>query len=75
MIKKKAKKILRTSRPTAKKIKVAIIESERGWGMKIDEIKTFPTKEKALAFIKKYNSYNTEPTAPDWYMRAELIDE
>lgn len=54
-------------------VKVAIIESERGWGRKIDEIKTFPTLDKAQAFIKEYNSYNTSTTAPDWYMQAELM--
>jgi glutaredoxin-related protein len=56
-----------------KKIRVAIIESERGWGRKIDDVKEFDTMEEAETFIKEYNSYNTSPTAPDWYMQAELI--
>lgn len=60
--------------PTTSKIKVAIIEYERGWGQRIDEIKTFSTMDSAQAFIKKYNSYNTSPTAPDWYMQAELMN-
>ena len=60
--------------PTASKVRVAIIESERGWGRKIDEVKEFDTLIQAQAFIKEYNSYNTSPTAPDWYMQAELMD-
>lgn len=51
--------------------KVEIIESERGWGKKIDEIKEFDTKELAEEFIKKYNSQNDLPYTPDWYMYAQ----
>lgn len=58
----------------ASKVRVAIIESERGWGRKVDEIKTFATLSEAQTFIEEYNSYNTSPTAPDWYMQAELMD-
>jgi len=49
---------------------VQIIESERGWGQRLDETKEFPTYEKAEAFIKEFNSKNTEDTVPDWYMAA-----
>ena len=59
----------------SKSIRVAIIESERGWGRKLEDVKTFPTMEAAQAFIKEYNAYNTATTAPDWYMQAELMDE
>lgn len=56
--------------------KVAIIESERGWGRKIDEIKEFATLEQALSFQKEFNRPNEEDYAktrrvPDWYMQAE----
>lgn len=54
-----------------KKFLVNIIESEQGWGSKIDEVKEFKTQKKADAFIKKYNAKNTEKEVPDWYMRAE----
>jgi len=51
--------------------KVEIIESERGWGQKIDEIRVFATREEADAFVKDYNNkYNNEPQVPDWYMVA-----
>jgi hypothetical protein len=48
-----------------------IIESERGWGQKIDEIKKFKTAKTRDKFIEKFNARNTEPTTPDWYMYAE----
>lgn len=53
--------------------RVDIIESERGWGTKIDEIKYFDTEDSARAFCKEYNASNTKETAPDWYMRADYI--
>jgi hypothetical protein len=56
--------------------KVAIIESERGWGRKVDEVKTFNTYDEAVAFQKEFNRPNEEDYAktkrvPDWYMQAE----
>lgn len=53
--------------------KVNIIESERGWGRKIDSVKEFPTEKQAKDFIKEYNKDNTSESAPDWYMQAELV--
>jgi len=54
------------------KIKVEIIESERGWGQKVDSVKTFPSLKKAEAFVVKYNSKNNLPEVPDWYMYARV---
>ena len=54
-------------------VKVNIIESERGWGQKIDEVKEFETLELAEAFVTEFNSHNTKDTVPDWYMRAEVV--
>lgn len=51
--------------------RVVVIESERGWGTKVDEIKRFATKEEALAFQRDFNKDNTASTAPDWYMQAQ----
>jgi hypothetical protein len=56
------------------KTKVLIIESERGWGQKIDEVKYFNTRQEALDFCKEFNKDNTADVAPDWYMVA-MIDE
>ena len=50
---------------------VVVREYERGWGSKIDEIKSFDSMMEALDFQKKFNSYNTEKYVPDWYMVAE----
>lgn len=54
--------------------RVHIIESERGWGQRVDEVKEFETLEEANAYIREFNSYNTSPTVPDWYMVAVLIN-
>jgi hypothetical protein len=50
--------------------KVEIIESERGWGQKIDEVKYFDSEESAKDFCKRYNADNPAGPAPDWYMQA-----
>lgn len=69
-IKKKAEK-----KPVAKKqppVLVDIIESERGWGQKVDSTKSFPNMEKAEAFCKDFNKGNTQTVTPDWYMVAMI---
>jgi len=58
----------------SKKFKVYVIESERGWGQRIDETRFFDTKEEAVEFVKDFNSHNTDDVVPDWYMRAELVE-
>lgn len=50
--------------------KVEIIESERGWGTKVEEVKFFDNQKDAAAFVSEFNSTNTEDYAPDWYMYA-----
>ena len=57
------------SRPVG--FRVDIIESERGWGSKIDETIYFDNEEEAIKYCKDFNSENTEAVAPDWYMRAD----
>lgn len=55
------------------KTTVHIIESERGWGSKIDEVKEFPTREAAEKFVSDFNSDNIQDgPVPDWYMIAEI---
>jgi hypothetical protein len=51
--------------------RVDIIESERGWGSKVDEVKYFDNADEAIEFCKKYNANNPEGPAPDWYMVAQ----
>jgi hypothetical protein len=50
---------------------VNIIESERGWGQKIDETKEFFDYDSAIKFVREFNARNTNKTVPDWYMYAE----
>lgn len=52
--------------------RVEIIESERGWGSKLDETKFFDNQKEAEEFCKTYNSKNTEKIVPDWYMYARV---
>lgn len=56
-----------------KAFRVDIIESERGWGQKIDETKYFDNEDEARAFATQYNSKNPPGPAPDWYMQAEYV--
>jgi hypothetical protein len=51
--------------------RINIIESERGWGQKINETLYFDTEEEALEYQKKYNSRNTSLTTPEWYIYAD----
>lgn len=50
---------------------VFIIESERGWGQRVDEVKSFDDYDKACEFVKEFNSHNTAASVPDWYMYAD----
>ena len=54
-------------------VSVEIIESERGWGQKVDEVKTFEDCATAEAFVREYNSKNTATETPDWYMYARIV--
>jgi len=49
---------------------VTIIESERGWGQRVDEVKEFEEYDEAENFVEEFNSHNTASSAPDWYMKA-----
>lgn len=53
------------------KFKVNIIEHERGWGSKIDEVEEYSTYNKAVKRIKEVNSKNVLKSAPDYYITAE----
>ena len=56
--------------------KVQIIESEAGWGRKLDSEKEFETEEEARQFCKDYNNkYNPEGPVPEWYMYARMENQ
>ena len=50
--------------------RVVIIESERGWGQKVDEVKFFTDERTAIDFCRHYNEDLPDGPAPDWYMIA-----
>lgn len=51
--------------------KVTVIESESGWGQRIDDHMVCLSIEDAKNFIQEFNSENDLPNIPDWYMYAE----
>jgi hypothetical protein len=71
-VKKAAKKVAKKRQSTGK-FRVAIIESEAGWGQRADEVRRFRTYEAADKFVKEFNSHNTSPTVPSWYMVAQHL--
>lgn len=54
--------------------RVDIVEYERGWGSKIEDIKYFDNEIEAKKYVDDYNTkYNPPGPAPDWYMIAEYV--
>lgn len=54
--------------------RVDLIESERGWGQKIDETKYFDNEAEARQWAADYNrKHNNLDYVPDWYIRAEYV--
>ncbi|MNK14260.1 hypothetical protein D3C87_323590 [compost metagenome] len=51
--------------------RTTLIESERGWGQKVDGYRRFETREEAEKWVDEFNSKNDLPTVSDWYMYAE----
>lgn len=52
-------------------VKVPVIESERGWGSKIDDYMLCLSKEDADNFRIKFNAKNDKTVTPSWYMYAD----
>ena len=57
-----------------------IIESESGWGSKVDEVKEFDTVAERDEFVRAYNAKHNPnmgvagfPT-PAWYMIAKAVN-
>ena len=53
--------------------KVEIIESERGWGSKVDDYMICLSQQDAELFKEEFNSFNISVTIPEWYMIASSI--
>lgn len=56
---------------TCKPVKIAVYESERGWGRRLDDFMVCLSVEDGENFKAEFNAKNNSPTAPDWYMFAE----
>ena len=54
-------------------VKIAVLESEKGWGSKIDDWMVCLNIEDALLFKSEFNAENDLEQTPDWYMM--VIDE
>lgn len=63
----------RIDRPRA--FRVDLIEFERGWGSRVDDILFFDNEPEARKYVEDFNSRNTEKTVPDWYMIAEYVGQ
>lgn len=65
---------LRHARTIGQFREVHIIESERGWGQKVDERLYFLSTEHAEKFVADYNRKSmADETAPEIYWRAVLV--
>lgn len=53
--------------------RVVIIESEHGWGQRVDEVKYWneDQEQEARDFVRDFNKDNNKTIVPDWYMYAE----
>ena len=52
-------------------VRIPVIESEKGWGRRIDDHMVCLSVEDAMEFKQEFNAKNTEKTTPDWYMAVE----
>ena len=58
-----------------KTVRVAVFESERGWGQNVVERHEFPTKKAADKFVKTFNDRHCPPKkdVPDYYLKAVIV--
>jgi hypothetical protein len=61
-----------------KGFKVVIIESEAGWGSKVDDELYFDNEPEAIQYVKDYNDRHNPPlkkgeSVPSWYMIAQYL--
>ncbi len=59
----------RINRPVG--YRVDLLEYERGWGSKVDEVLYFDNEPEAREYVRSFNAKNTDATVPDWYMIAD----
>lgn len=53
------------------KYKAVMMEYERGWGSRVDEVIEFDTEAERDKYITDYNTkWNNKKEVPDWYIVA-----
>jgi hypothetical protein len=52
-------------------MKIPVIESEKGWGRKIDDYMVCIDSKDCLVYKQDFNAKNTEKIVPNWYMIVE----
>jgi len=52
-------------------VKITVIESERGWGRKVDDYMVCTTQKETLDFKQEFNAKNNKDVVPDYYMACE----
>ena len=65
--------ITRIQRSDEDKVKVELIESEAGWGQRVDEVLEFNSKKAAQEYCDEFNSKNDKLATPEWYMYARIV--
>ena len=56
-------------------VKVIVIESEAGWGQRVDDVLEFEDHKEAEDYVTEFNKANNLPVTPSWYMYAYIKDE
>ncbi len=51
-------------------VKIAVLESERDWGSKIDDYMVCLSVKDAKTFEKEFNEQNEPSSVDDWYMQV-----
>lgn len=58
--------------PPPGSFRVTVMEYERGWGSRVDEVIFFDSASytEAAEYVRNFNKNNDQSTVPDWYMVA-----
>jgi hypothetical protein len=64
---------LKRGGPPGRTVRVFLMESEAGWGRRLDEEVEFLTREEAVRYAREYNArYNGGPISSEWSIIAEV---
>ena len=64
---------LKRGGPPGRTVRVFLVESEAGWGRRIDEEVEFLTREEAERYTREYNEcFNRGPVSSEWSLVAKM---